>query len=159
MDPVTNQLLSLPEWPQLLRVSVRLSLAVLLGALLGLERERERKAAGLRTHMLVALGAALFTVAPLESGMSVADLSRVFQGVAAGIGFLGAGTILKLSDEREIRGLTTAATIWLTGAVGVAAGLGRVWVAIFGTVMALTILFIIGYIEHRLEPGRRRESN
>jgi putative Mg2+ transporter-C (MgtC) family protein len=159
MDPVTEQLLSLPEWPQLLRVSVRLSLAVLLGALLGLERERERKAAGLRTHMLVALGAALFTVAPLESGMSVADLSRVFQGVAAGIGFLGAGTILKLSDEREIRGLTTAATIWLTGAVGVAVGLGRVWVAIFGTLMALTILFIIGYIEHRLESGRRRESN
>ncbi len=157
MDALTNQLLSIPEWPQIVRVSLRLSIAVLLGAVLGLERERERKAAGLRTHMLVALGAALFTVAPLESGMSVADLSRVFQGVAAGIGFLGAGTILKLSDEREIRGLTTAATIWLTGAVGVAVGLGRVWVAIFGTVMALTILFIIGYIEHRLESGRRRE--
>src|SRR6266446_1779921 len=91
------------------RVFVRLGLAVILGGILGYERESEGKAAGLRTHILVCLGAALFMLVPLELGASLADLTRVAQGVAAGIGFLGAGAILKLSRERKIHGLTTAA--------------------------------------------------
>lgn len=82
------------------------------------------KPAGLRTHMLVALGSALFVVASLEFGMSSSDLSRVIQGLATGIGFIEGGAIFKLNEEREITGLTTAAGIWLTAAVGVAVGDG-----------------------------------
>src|SRR6516162_6183876 len=98
----------------IVRVAVRLGLAVVLGGAVGLEREQGGKRAGIRTHMLVSLGAALFTLIGIEVG----DATRVMQGVAAGVGFLGAGTILKLSEEHEVKGLTTAAGIWLTAAVG-----------------------------------------
>lgn len=107
----------------LTRICLRLTVALLLGALLGYERESVGASAGLRTHMLVALGSALFMVIPHQAGMRIEDVSRVMQGVTAGIGFLGAGAIIKLKDE-SIKGLTTAAGIWLTAAVGVAAGMG-----------------------------------
>jgi len=132
------------------RVFVRLLIASVLGAVVGLERLREHKAAGLRTHMLVALGAALFTLIPLEHGMNNADLSRVIQGVATGIGFLGAGTILKLSEEHKIVGLTTAASIWLTAAAGMAIGAGWIWPAVLGVLLAWGILYLLGRLEHRL---------
>ncbi|MFH0341706.1 MAG: MgtC/SapB family protein [Chromatiales bacterium] len=112
---------------------------------------REGKAAGLRTHMLVAVGTALFVIAALEVGMSMRDLSRVIQGIAAGIGFIGAGAILKLAEERQIQGLTTAAGIWMTAAVGVAAGLGQVGLALLSAVLAWMILAVFGAIEHRIE--------
>src|SRR6266542_2845012 len=102
------------------RVFVRLLIAMLLGGLLGYEREREGKAAGLRTHMLVALGAALFILVPLEGGATIDHASRVMQGIVAGIGFLGAGIIIHLPAEKRVKGLTTAAGIWLTAAVGLA---------------------------------------
>ena len=86
--------------PKRSALSCGCSTAGLLGALLGFEREQTRKAAGLRTHILVALGSALFVLAPLEAGMPPADVSRIVQGVAAGIGFIGAGAILKLTDTR-----------------------------------------------------------
>lgn len=146
-----NELFDFPDWTQLFRVTVRLVVAVALGGLLGFEREREGKSAGLRTHMLVALGSALFTVASLEAGMSLSDLSRVFQGIAAGIGFVGAGTILKRKDEDQIKGLTTAAGIWLTGAVGVAAGAGLLWIPIVGVVLALIILSALVWLERRIK--------
>jgi putative Mg2+ transporter-C (MgtC) family protein len=130
------------------RVCVRLLVAVVLGGCLGYERESKGKSAGLRTHMLVALGAALFVLVPLEAGVVVADLSRVLQGITAGIGFLGAGAIIKLSGEREIRGLTTAASIWLTAAVGIAAGMGRETTAVLSTVLALFILAVLGRLTH-----------
>jgi putative Mg2+ transporter-C (MgtC) family protein len=94
----------------LLRVFLRMTLAALLGGLVGLEREMTGKAAGLRTHMLVSLGAAMFVLTPLEVGMGVGDLSRVIQGVVTGVGFLGAGAILKRDEEGKIHGLTTAAS-------------------------------------------------
>src|SRR5882724_1440419 len=100
-------------------------LAAALGGCLGYERQVCGKAAGLRTHMLVSVGAALFVLVPQMAGMGTAELSRVIQGMLAGLGFIGAGAILKLSGKEEVRGLTTAANIWLTAAVGVAAGLGR----------------------------------
>jgi putative Mg2+ transporter-C (MgtC) family protein len=138
-----------PDLVELLRVSARLLVAALLGGLLGWERSRAGKAAGLRTHMLVALGAAVFTIAPIEAGMSVSDLSRVFQGIAAGIGFIGAGAILKVASEREIHGLTTAAGIWLTAAVGMAVGAGRVWLPLIAVAIALVVLASVGYVERR----------
>ncbi len=125
---------------QVTRVCVRLLVAVALGGLLGYERESRGISAGLRTHMLVALGAAIFVLVPLEAGISTADLSRVLQGVITGVGFLGAGAIIKLSQEQEIKGLTTAASVWLTAAIGVAAGMGRESTAILSALLALFIL-------------------
>jgi len=144
----------------LTRVCVRMLLAVILGAILGYERERSGKAAGLRTHMLVALGAALFVLVPLQGGMMVNDLSRVLQGVISGIGFLGAGAIIKLSARGQIRGLTTAASIWLTAAIGVAAGMGRESTAVLGTLVALLILLMLRRheTERPLELESEREA-
>src|SRR4029450_8392702 len=109
----------------LVQVVLRLMGAALLGGLLGLQRERRGKEAGVRTHMLVALGSALFVLVPLQAGSGPEDLSRVIQGGVAGVGFLCAGTILKVTSEDQVRGLTTAAGIWLTAAIGIAVGLGR----------------------------------
>lgn len=124
------------------RVGVRLVLAVLLGGVLGYERESQGKAAGLRTHMLVSLGAALFVIGADPTGTFNDAMSRVIQGVVAGIGFLGAGTIIKSASLSNIRGLTTAAGLWLTAAMGVAIGLGQEVVAIMTTLLALIILHL-----------------
>jgi putative Mg2+ transporter-C (MgtC) family protein len=145
----------LPDARHMIRVLVRLLVAIALGAVIGLERQREHKQAGVRTHMLVALGAALFTLVPLEAGMKVSDLSRIIQGVATGIGFLGAGTILKLSDTHEVKGLTTAASIWLTAAAGMAAGAGWIWPAAIGVALAWTILSVV----HTMERWMKRRSD
>ena len=128
----------LPDLEQFTRVAVRLLVAMLLGALIGYERERSDSAAGLRTHMLVALGAALFVLAPLQAGLNPADLSRVLQGIISGIGFLGAGAVLKLKEDGVIKGLTTAASIWATAAIGITAGLGLQATAVLSTVGVLS---------------------
>src|SRR5438309_5615692 len=89
-------------WPNvepLLRVVVRLLAAAVLGGVLGVERQYEHKSAGMRTHMLVAMGAALFTAAPLLAGVSADQVTRIIQGIASGIGFVGGGTILKMTDQ------------------------------------------------------------
>jgi putative Mg2+ transporter-C (MgtC) family protein len=125
------------------RVVVRLAIAALLGGLVGLEREEEHKTAGLRTHMLVSLGAALFVVAALEAGVDAAELARVIQGVAVGIGFVGAGAIIKLERDNQVRGLTTAAGIWVAAAIGLAVGAGLLWPAVTGLVLVLTILYLL----------------
>src|SRR5687768_2035055 len=129
-----------PDTAQLVRVIIRLIAAMLMGAVVGYEREKAGKAAGLRTHILVALGTALFVIAATDSGMSSDGVSRVIQGLAAGIGFLGAGAILKLSETREIKGLTTAAGIWMTAAIGVTAGLGQIGLALLSTVLTWIVL-------------------
>src|SRR5690606_32233920 len=92
---------------------VRLLIAALLGGIVGFEGEQRGKAAGIKTHMLVAVGAALFVLIPQQAGLTQEELSRVMQGIIAGIGFLGAGAILKGHDEKDLKGLTTAAGIWL----------------------------------------------
>ncbi|RJF99152.1 MgtC/SapB family protein [Noviherbaspirillum saxi] len=130
----------LPDLAEFTRVSARLIVALSLGAVLGYEREQWGTGAGLRTHMLVALGASLFVLVPLQAGMEISDLSRVLQGLISGIGFLGAGAIIKLSRDREIRGLTTAASVWVTAAIGVSAGMGREATAVLCTFLALCIL-------------------
>lgn len=144
------------HWPSpdlLLLSAARLGLAAALGALLGLQRQRLHKAAGLRTHVLVGLGAALFVLAEVTSGAGEDSMSRVIQGVVAGIGFLGAGTILKIGERAEVRGLTTAASIWVTAAVGVAAGLGEIWLAGIAAVLGWFVLGPLVRLEKRIHPG------
>lgn len=140
---------------QVTRVVLRLLVALALGAAIGWDRERRDADAGLRTHMLVALGAALFVLVPAEAGMEPDELSRVIQGVVSGIGFLGAGAVLKDNDEGRIHGLTTAGSIWATAAVGVAAGLGRESTAILATVCVLIVLSALRRLGRRI----RREGS
>jgi putative Mg2+ transporter-C (MgtC) family protein len=133
---------------QVARIASRLALVVVLAGALGLERERRGKAAGLRTHILVALGSAVFTMAVLELGADDAALSRVIQGIATGIGFIGAGTILKPDrDESHVKGLTTAAGVWLTAAIGMVVGAGLVWLPVIATVLALIVVAVLGRLE------------
>ena len=153
---VQHEFSDLPDAAQVTRVLLRLLVAVLLGGLLGYEREKNESAAGLRTHMLVALGAALFVIVPQQAGMGVEDLSRVLQGIIAGIGFLGAGAIIKLSGKEEIKGLTTAASIWATAAIGIAAGMGREMTAILSTILALVILAALPRIERYIDSDRQK---
>jgi len=148
----------IPDVGELTRIVLRLGMAFVLGGLLGYERERSGKAAGLRTHILVALGAALFVLVPLQGGMEVGDLSRVLQGVIAGIGFLGAGAIIKLSGEGEIHGLTTSASIWMTAAIGVSAGMGREATAVVSTLIALFVLAVLRRVERRIEARGKAEG-
>jgi putative Mg2+ transporter-C (MgtC) family protein len=121
---------------------VRLLVAAFLGGLLGLERELQGKAAGIRTHMLVASSSALIVLVPLQMGFEGDALSRVLQGLLAGIGFLCAGAILKLEREEQVTGLTTAASVWMTAAIGIAAGLGREMTAALSTLLVLFILWL-----------------
>lgn len=153
---VASEFSDVPDLAQATRIVLRLMLAALLGGLLGLERENKGKAAGVRTHMLVAMGAALFVLIPQQAGIVPADLSRVIQGVVAGIGFLCAGSILKSEDEDRVRGLTTAAGMWLTAAIGMAAGLGREATAVISTVLALVILSLVPVVVKAIEKPEPR---
>jgi putative Mg2+ transporter-C (MgtC) family protein len=135
----------------LARAALRLTVAVLLAAVLGYDRERHDKAAGLRTHMLVGLGAALFIIAPTLAGLSPDELGRVLQGVVAGIGFLGAGAILKVSEKGEVQGLTTAAGIWATAAIAITAAFGKLWTATFVTLIAYFVLSALMRVEASIQ--------
>ncbi|UPQ83688.1 MgtC/SapB family protein [Pseudomonas knackmussii] len=154
---VASEFSDIPDLEHGIRVSIRLLLAIALGGVLGYEREYKGKAAGLRTHMLVALGAALFVLVPLEAGMPLEDLSRVMQGIITGIGFLGAGTILKGSSQQDVKGLTTAAGIWLTAAIGVATGLGHESTAVLTTGFALVVFLLMPKLEQHAAVSARRD--
>lgn len=143
LDTLRSEFSDAPDAEQVTRILTRLLLAALLGGVLGYERERRGKAAGIRTHMLVAMGAALFVLVPQLGGMAMADLSRVIQGLVTGIGFLGAGAIVKHHDEEDVQGLTTAAGIWMTAAIGVACGLGRESTALLSAALALLVLAVL----------------
>ena len=148
MDLLWQELTNgLPDGRQFATVVIRMVAAVLLGGIVGIEREKAGKPAGLRTHILVSFGTALVVLASARSGMDMDGLSRVIQGIVTGIGFVGAGSILKLDQERDIRGLTTAAGLWLTAAIGVACGLGALGVAVIGAVLALIILALEGLLQ------------
>ncbi|HLV66731.1 MAG TPA: MgtC/SapB family protein [Polyangiaceae bacterium] len=146
----SDALQALAQGASLGEVAARLSVALVVGGAVGWERERQDKPAGLRTHMLVALGSATFVLLGFEVGSHLAhqygdpgfDPTRVLQGVVGGIGFLGAGTILKSSAH--VSGITTAASVWITGALGAAAGLGAYLVAFVATVFALLTLAVLG---------------
>jgi putative Mg2+ transporter-C (MgtC) family protein len=148
MEILLEEILSgLPDARQAARLVTRMVIAMILGAVIGAQREATGKPAGLRTHMLVAMGGALFVLGPLQSGMDSDGISRVIQGIVTGIGFIGGGAILKLQEQRAIEGLTTAAGIWITAAVGIAAGLGRWGLAVVSTILAWITLSLIGRIE------------
>ena len=142
-DTVLSEFSDVPDAAQITRITVRLLVAALLGGLLGYEREQRGKSAGVRTHMLVAIGAALFVLIPQQAGATAADLTRVLQGLIAGVGFLGAGAIISGTRQVETRGLTTAAGIWVTAAIGIAAGMGRESTAVLSTLIALFILSVV----------------
>jgi putative Mg2+ transporter-C (MgtC) family protein len=145
-------IIELPGLTEALGVAIRLTLAAVLGGALGYERQRLGKAAGLRTHMLVSMGSALFVVATLQAGATAADVTRVAQGIATGIGFVGAGAILKLAEggHFEVQGLTTASTVWITAGVGMAVGFGQLWLPVVATALGLVILVVLGRYEARV---------
>jgi putative Mg2+ transporter-C (MgtC) family protein len=147
-----------PDAGQFVRITLRLLTALLIGTVVGLQRELTHKPAGLRTHMLVGLGTALFLVSAVEAGMDSAALSRIVQGLATGVGFLGGGAILKLASEHEIHGLTTAAGIWMTAAASAAAGLGQIAVALMGTVFGLLILIVFHKLEKELGHRAKKDT-
>ena len=160
-DDLLQQLLGpIPDPGQLVRITSRLLAAVVLGAVVGIQREIESKPAGLRTHILVTLAAAIFVMVPLEAGMLLGDLSRVIQGVATGIGFIGAGAILKLHQDREIHGLTTAATLWMATAIGIAIGLGHVLVAALSVALTWIVLHAMVRVDGWIarNHARRRDA-
>lgn len=134
---------ALPDAGESTVMIVRLLTAAVLGGLLGLERERRGRAAGLKTHILVSMGSALFVLAPLQAGIDPAEVTRVMQGIVSGIGFLGAGAIIKLDRGERVQGLTTAAGIWMTSAIGMAAGMGLEIAALLTAVLALLVFAVI----------------
>jgi putative Mg2+ transporter-C (MgtC) family protein len=137
------------DFGQIERVLLRMVTATLLGAVLGLEREKAGKPAGFRTHILVCLGTAVIVLACTGARMDLDGLSRVIQGIVTGIGFIGAGSILKLDEERDIQGLTTAAGIWMTAGIGVACGLGTLGLAVISTAISLMVLWLVRVREVR----------
>lgn len=156
---IQREFSDLGDVSQITTVCVRLVVAVALGALLGYERESVGASAGLRTHMLVSLGSAMFVLIPLQAGMGIADISRVLQGVTAGVGFLGAGAILKSQDDNQIKGLTTAAGLWLTAAVGIAAGMGREATAVLSALFALAILSLLKFTKGAKPPENKHDGH
>jgi putative Mg2+ transporter-C (MgtC) family protein len=151
------------EWPEFWDDGMRLGTAALLGGALGLEREWKGHWAGLRTHMMVSIGCAIFVIAGANwAGEGSDAVTRVIQGITAGIGFLGAGTILKLDQKQEIKGLTTASSIWLAAALGTAAGLAEYALAVSAALVSLFVLGVLGpmekYFERRQAQARKERD-
>ena len=144
-----------PDPKHFVRAALRLLTAMLAGAVVGIQREHVGQSAGLRTHMLVAMGGALFVLVPLEVGMAWSGVARVIQGLTAGIGFLGGGAILKWHEAHEVHGLTTAAGLWMTAAIGVASGLGRLGTALLGALLTWLVLAVLVHLERPQAPPQQ----
>lgn len=144
MNDGTNLLFfNADDW---LTITFRIGIALLIGGVIGLDREQPGRPAGLRTHMIVSVGAAMFVMLPLQAGIDINStnaLSRAVQGIATGVGFIGAGIILQQSRQNlkpQVKGLTSAATLWLTAGLGTAAGCGLWRTSVVGTLTTLLIL-------------------
>ena len=155
LDVLGEFLGPLPDLQRCVRIGWRLLAAGLVGALIGYQRERTGKAAGLRTHILVAMGTALFVIAGVDAEMGSDAISRIIQGLATGIGFLGAGAIMKREQSHEIHGLTTAAGIWMTAALGTTIGLGQIIPGFAGAILAWGVLALL----HKLPVERDVPKN
>ena len=132
------------------QIILRLVLSVILSGLIGLERQMHRRTAGLRTHILVCLGSCLIMLTSLYvfdiyKNVVSLDPARIAAGVITGIGFLGAGTIIR--EKEGVRGLTTAASLWVVAGIGLAVGCGFLNASIFTTILALVVLFFLRYLE------------
>jgi putative Mg2+ transporter-C (MgtC) family protein len=143
-----------PLPPDFWELLTRLGLAMLVGFILGWERERRDKPAGLKTHMMVALGAAISMVVSVkyasgfpENSVGRPDPLRVLQGIVGGVGFLGAGAIIQ--SRGSVSGITTAATIWLAAAIGAASGMGYYEISLASAILGLITLVIFGFLERR----------
>jgi putative Mg2+ transporter-C (MgtC) family protein len=140
-------------------IVIRLSLAIVFGGAIGIDREFRQKAAGLRTHILVALAAAIFTLITFEIFFEMQEITqdprsdaiRIIEAVTAGVAFLAAGTIIQ--SRGAVQGLTTGASMWLAGAVGLACGGGFYVIALLGTVLALIVLIVLGKLETYFWPS------
>jgi putative Mg2+ transporter-C (MgtC) family protein len=160
LDWLAGEATQMPAWD----VFLRLSVAVVVGGLVGFDREVRNKPAGLRTHILVSLAAALFTVITFELHAEVAskqrdataDPIRIIEAVTAGVAFLAAGAIIR--SRGNVRGLTTGANMWLAGALGVACGSGYYAIAGIATAFALVVLIILGHVESKLQRRRVDED-
>lgn len=139
-----------PDRRQFIHIIIRLFAALVLSAAIGYQRELAGKPAGLRTHILATFGTTVFVLACISFGMGSDGLSRVIQGITTGIGFLGAGSILKDDEKHHIKGLTTAASIWISAAIGVTVGLGALGMAILATILTLIVLTIAYRFEKRM---------
>jgi putative Mg2+ transporter-C (MgtC) family protein len=135
----------------------RLLLATVFGALVGIEREVRQKPAGFRTNILIALGACVFTIASLQLSPQSEDPTRIAAQIVTGIGFLGAGAIMRTRDG--VHGVTTAATVWVNAAVGIAAGGGLYRLVFTAGAIALVVLIVIGPIEGLVERNRRQPQD
>jgi len=133
------------EWTTIV---IRLAVSIVIGGLIGLERELEHKPAGLRTIILVCLGSTIFMLVGFELGLLGTEMGRIVAGVVTGVGFLGAGAIIRARGE--VYGLTTAATIWLASGLGLAIGAGYYILAITASVFVLVVLRILGIVEKAL---------
>ena len=158
MDILWNELsFGIADSRQLVVILFRLLASALLGAAIGFERERAGKPAGLRTHLLVTIGTTVFVLAATGYGMNSDGVSRVIQGIVTGIGFIGAGAILKLDKKQEVHGLTTSAGIWMAAAIGVSVGLGELGLAVIATIIGVIVLSLLVRFEVR-EDGAKIES-
>jgi len=132
----------------------KLMLACVCAAVVGWERERQEKAAGIRTHILICIGSCLFMVVGLElvDPTKTNDVLRIFQGVITGVGFVGAGAIIR--EGGDVKGLTTAAGVWVISAIGLAVGAGEYLLAVFSSVMVVFVMRFIGHLsirEHKVK--------
>jgi putative Mg2+ transporter-C (MgtC) family protein len=158
VDWLVGSSMHIPPWEAFLRLLA----AVLAGAAVGFDRELRNKPAGLRTHILVSLAAALFTLITFElhhavvsnNARTTADPIRIIEAVTAGVAFLAAGAIIQ--SRGNVKGLTTGANMWMAGALGVACGAGDYTLAVFGTVFAVLVLVVLGRIE---QAARKRTSD
>lgn len=143
--------MSLADWNAVGQILGKLGLAVLLGGLIGYQRELGGRPAGIRTHMLLVLGVTLFS--EISKAFGGSDQSRIAAQVVTGVGFLGAGTILRLGAE--IKGLTTAASLWAVSAIGMGVSVGGqfTWVAVFATCLAFLTLSVVDRMERKLVPN------
>jgi putative Mg2+ transporter-C (MgtC) family protein len=138
---------------QVLRVMIRLCTAILCGAFIGLQKVRATKPSGLRTHTMVCLGTTLVLLSCSSAGISREAIATVVQGIVIGIGFVGAGSILKSSEEHLIHGLTASVRLWTTATIGIAIGLGRVGIGVIATILIVLLLNAISTLEGRM--GKR----
>ena len=135
----------------LTEIALRLAVALAAGAAIGIDREIKKRPAGLQTHALVSIGAALAILAVVASSPSADAFSRAVQGIVTGIGFVGAGVIMQYERERRVEGLTTAASIWTAAALGMAAGAGQILLVAAGLAAIILVLVAGGWIEAWME--------